>query len=267
MSRALVVSCLLSFLLFAPAVALAQAEARAVSVYGRAKKELEPDYYRIAIQVRSQGKTMAVTSDDYRKQLEKVRTVFNEMDFPEVKLVSKGKFFTDSPFSEPIEMQVMVMDVNDHGPAEKMFYIRERFDLEWRSPPGGAPADVENSLLGLLDRIQAEKIPFSTNESNPYYSFTNLVVGYSSKLGEEERALRAAAFQDAKAQAEELAALSGAKLGRVLGIEVSPPLDSFSGHSLPSAGVFPAESIDQNHCQPGGKIKLESIIRVQFELN
>jgi len=260
---------LLVLLLVLPAgVASGQLLPRSISVTGRAEKELTPDRYQISVAVKGNGKTMAIASDDYRKKIENVRTVFNEMDFPEVKIVSKGKLLSDSPFVDPNEMQIMMMEGQDPSQQEKSFYLVERIVLEWQPSPQASAVDLENGIHGLLDRVKAEKLSFA-GEANPNYyqtSASNLVVGIHSQLRQEEKSLRAAAFADAKAQAEELAAIAGCKVGRVIDLDVVSPVDTASDFESFSQIPYSPSADNEFTCQLGQKIKLKSMLKVRFEL-
>jgi len=248
---------------FSTPVVYGQIQTRSISVTGRAEKAVAPDHYQISVTVKASGKTMAIASDDFRKKSENVRTVFNEMDFPEVKIVSRGKLLTDSPFVDQNEMQIMMMEGQDPGQQEKSFYIVERLILDWQPSPQASAADLENGIHAMLDRIKAEKLAFG-GEANPnYYQITNLVVGLNSQLRQEEKSLRAAAFADAKSQAEELAALAGAKVGKVLEIKVGP-----ESSAMYSAGDDPfyRPGDKELNCRLGQKIQLKSELVVRFEL-
>lgn len=256
MSRILWVSVFLLAITFSTPVAWGQNQPRSVSVSGSAEKELTPDHYQISVILKANGKTMAITNDDYRKKLENVRTVFNEMDFPEVKIFSKGKFLTDSPFVDQDEMQIMMMDGRDPDQQDKSFYIVERLILDWQPSAQASSLDLENGIQGLLDRINAAKLSFS-GEANPnYYQVSNLVVGLNSGVKQEEKSLRVAAFADAKSQAEELAQLAGAKIGRVIEIEVASA----------NQDIFSSTEEVELKCRLGQKIKLKSVLNVRFEL-
>lgn len=243
-----------------------QASPRSITVIGNAEKDLAPDHYQIAVTVKANGKTMAIASDDYRKKLENVRTVFNEMDFPEVKVVSKGKLLSDSPLVDPNEMQIMMIDGQDPTQQDKGFFIQERLVLEWHPAAEANLADVESNIHGLLDRIKAEKLSFASNSTPNYYQISNLVVGAHSQLAKEEKLLRTAAFADAKAQAEELAALAGCKIGKVVEIEVESPIESSSDFEPPMYNAYSVVAESANTCQLGKKIRLKSILKVRFEL-
>lgn len=255
-----------TLLLFSAGVASGQNFPRSISVTGRAEKELTPDRYQIAVAVKGNGKTMAIASDDYRKKIENLRTVFNEMDFPEVKIISKGKLLSDSPFVDQNEMQIMMMEGQDPSQQEKSFYLVERLVLEWQPTPQASAADLENGIHGLLDRVKAEKLSFAANANPNYYQASNLVVGAHSQLRQEEKSLRAAAFADAKAQAEELAALSGCKVGRVIELEVVSPTDMASDFDSHSMVHFSSPGENEFTCQLGQKLKLKSVLKVRFEL-
>lgn len=266
MSRIRWVSFLLFIFVFSTPVVWGQDNLRTITVTGRAEKELAPDRYQISVAVKANGKTMAIASDDYRKKIENVRTVFNEMDFPEVKLVSKGKLLSDSPFVDPNEMQIMMMEGQDPNQQEKGFYIVERLILEWQPSTQASSMDIENGIYGLLDRIKTEKLSFA-GEANPnYYQVTNLVSGVHSQFRQEERMLRAAAFADAKAQAEELAALSGSKVGKVIELRVESPAEADSSFDLHTPSPYSTVGSNDFGCQLGQKIKLKSILQVRFEL-
>jgi len=256
-----------TLLLFSAGVASGQNFPRSISVTGRAEKELTPDRYQIAVAVKGNGKTMAIASDDYRKKIENLRTVFNEMDFPEVKIISKGKLLSDSPFVDN-EMQIMMMEGQDPSQQEKSFYLVERIVLEWQPSPQASAVDLENGIHGLLDRVKAEKLSFA-GEANPNYYQTNainLVVGLHSQLRQEEKSLRAAAFADAKAQAEELAAIAGCKVGRVIDLDVVSPVDTASDFESFSQIPYSPSADNEFTCQLGQKIKLKSMLKVRFEL-
>jgi hypothetical protein len=266
MSRIRWVSFFLIACVFSTTVAWGQNQTRSIAVTGRAEREVAPDRYQISVAVKANGKTMTIASDDYRKKIENVRTVFNEMDFPEVKIVPKGKVISDSHFVDPNEMQIMMMEGQDPNQQEKNFYIVERLILEWQPSTQASSLDIENGIHGLLDRIKTEKVSFA-GEANPnYYQVTSLVCGVHSQLRQEEKMLRAAAFADAKAQAEELAALSGDKVGRVIEIRVESPGESDSSFDSHSPSPFSALGSDDLRCQLGQKIKLKSILQVRFEL-
>lgn len=265
MSRIRWVSVFLFAFAFSSPMVWGQNQSRSISVTGRAEKEVAPDHYQISVAVKASGKTMAIASDDFRKKSENVRTVFNEMDFPEVKILSKGKFLTNSPFVDQNEMQIMMMEGQDPNQQEKSFYIVERLTFDWQPSPQATAADLENGIHAILDRIKAEKLTFS-GEANPnYYQVSNLVVGLNSQLSKEEKSLRAAAFADAKSQAEELAALAGAKVGKVLEIEVASEIARRESYS---ATVDPFSTTGQSElsCRLGEKIQLKSVLQVRFEL-
>ncbi|MFM7562557.1 MAG: SIMPL domain-containing protein [Planctomycetota bacterium] len=267
MSRIRWVSFFLVAFAFSIPVVWGQNQPRSVSVTGRAEKELEPDHYQIGLFVVANGKTMSIASEDYRKKTENLRTVFNEMDFPEVKIVSQGKSIIDTPFSSDIpffeinDVQIMMAEDGGPNPEDEKFHIVERINLQWQVSPQRKFADLETGINGLLDRVKAEKLSFGPN--NPYAQNSNLVVGRHYNLAQEEKSLRAAAFADAKSQAEELAALAGAKVGKVLEIKVGP-----ESSEMYSAGDDPfyRPGDKELNCRLGQKIQLKSKLVVRFEL-
>jgi hypothetical protein len=276
MSRIRWVSFFLVAFAFSIPVVWGQNQPRSVSVTGRAEKELEPDHYQIGLFVVANGKTMSIASEDYRKKTENLRTVFNEMDFPEVKIVSQGKsiidtpFSSDSPFFEINDVQIMMAEDGGPNPEDEKFHIVEPINLQWQVSPQRKFAELETGINGLLDRVKAEKLSFGPN--NPYVQNSNLVVGRHYNLAQEEKSLRSAAFADAKAQAEELAVISGAKLGRVLEIQVTSPitrgdLDPNTPYTFLPTGTSQTSAGENGlDCALGQKIKLKSVLRVSFEL-
>lgn len=63
---------------------------RTINVDGYAEKEIPPDHFLVSLMILAEGKTMAVANDQFENQLEKIKTVFNEMDFPGVEIIRSG---------------------------------------------------------------------------------------------------------------------------------------------------------------------------------
>lgn len=266
MSRFLL-ACLAVSFLYLPAIPLsAQSAVRSITVTGSAEKELVPDRYSIKVAIQVDGKTTELARAEYLKRVEQVRTTFNDMDFPDLTLVSAGRTVSDSPQFDVQQMQIMMMGEGpaDAGPTEA-FYIREEFEFQWRAAPQTSPADLEQGLGALLDRIRTEKLAFAGQPNVNYYPqvANNLVRGSHSQLAQELRALRTAALADAKDQASEIAALSGGKLGRVLEVTLPEEADYSVLHSQMPGGM-PEDS--PFACKLGSKLKLKSMLRVKFEL-
>ncbi len=238
--------------------------ARSITVVGVAQAELAPDHYLLPILLKSEGKTMELARAEYRKRLENLKTVFNEMDFPELTLVSTGQAISDAEPIDPNQMQMMFIEGQGEAEPKEGFFIRERVDIRWNVSPQLTPAELESGLANLLDRIKAEKLSFAVQQNVNYYPApeVSLVSGRHSQLQTELRSLRAAAMRDAQNQARELAEMAGGKLGRVLEVEIP---DETSAHDF-------AHSDDTGLLTPnsssrfGNKLQLKVNLRVRFEL-
>lgn len=240
----------------------AQNPPRSITVVGSAEKGIAPDVFYLKVLVKGQGKTMALARDDFRRQQENVRTVFNEMDFPELAMESRGRTISDSA-PDPEQMQMMMIEGDNGADTEKTFSITEQFDFKWQVAPQTPQSDTETGITNLVDRIIAEKLNFTSRQQANYYAAwePNLVTGRCSKMQAEERSLRAAAMENAKAQAAELAALAGAKLGRVLEVEVARESLDYSTIEQPGLGIS-----DPSSCKLGQQIDLKAVLKVKFEL-
>lgn len=259
-------TCLVFSLLHLLSAALpAQTPVRSIVVTGQAEKELAPDRYTVAVSIQVEGKTTELARAEFRKRLEQVRSTFNDMDFPDLTLVPSGRTISDNPQFNPQQMQIMMMGEGGAEPtASEAFYIREELQFQWRAAPQTSLADLEQGLGSLLDRIRTEKLDFAGKTDVNYYPprANNLVNGSHSQIQQELRALRAAALEDAKNQASEIAALAGGKLGRVLEVELPTDSESVSHSQIPMA-----EMVDTPYsCRLGSKLKLKSSVRVKFEL-
>lgn len=244
----------------------AQSPNRSITVTGFAEKELAPDRYSIKVAIQVEGKTTELAREEYRKRLEQVRTTFNDMDFPELTLVSAGRSISENAQFSPQQMQIIMMGEGQAEPSQtEAFYIREELEFQWRAAPQASPADLEQGLGTLLDRIRSEKLAFAGQPDVNYYPPVayNLVRGSHSQLQLELRALRAAALEDAKNQASEIAALAGGKLGRVLEVTLPEQADDSSLRSQ-MPGAEPEAS--PFACKLGSKLKFKSAVRVKFEL-
>lgn len=247
------------------APAAAQTAKRSITVTGMAEKELLPDRYSIKVAIQVEGKTTELARAEYRKKIDQVRSAFNDMDFPDLSLVSAGRTISDLPQIDSQQMQIMMMGDNlPDATAQPLFYIREELQFQWRAAPQTPLTDLEQGLGNLLDRIRAEKLNFSGIQAANYYPLKaqNLVSGEHSQIRAELRALRTGALEDAKSQAAEIAALTGDKLGRILEVTV-PPEEPMSEHGYAGRND---EAPGPFTCSLGSKIQLKSTVRVTFEL-
>lgn len=233
-----------------------------ITVIGKAHLEIAPNRFIVPIRLVANGKTMALARGEHQKKLDKIRDVFNEMDYPNLKLGSSGVAITNSAVQNVQELQIMMMNGAPEQTPEAGIYLVEELSFEFAIPAGASRSQIEESVAAFLDRAIEEKLELGGNPAQAIYypgqEIPDLVRMTHDQVDSHQTELNAAAFADARRQAEELAKLAGAQLGKVLEVK--------GGFVEESPDPFGGSPSFMRTCKLGQKIKLESSLEVSFEL-
>lgn len=185
----------------------APAEGR-ISVVGRARSEVAPDFAAVEIGVEAKGATPAAALDAASAVVKAILALAGEFKVPEADLG------TSAVTLQPVTRSVRQAD---GSVTEKADGYRASNTVRVRLSDMGRLGDLmRRALDGGANRIDG--VSFGLRDPDA-----------------AESAMRAAATKDARAQAERLAEAAGITLGRVLSLQ-SPP----AGNGSPRAYAAPA---------------------------
>lgn len=260
-----------------PSASNAQETSRSVEVVGESEAEVKPDVAQLTARLFGTGKTAIKAYKTFQSQKESFNTAINPMMFEDLALKYEGVKTSQMPPTAAAEGVVAFGGAAPVAPkvGEGEFMIAEEVRVRLNGLGGKNAGEVETEIMKLVDTAKEAKVVLiqggGASPFMPQVASTQPVAKYtlSKELLRDTRARNyKKALQDAKARAQTLADLSGAKLGRVLTIvegkadaaEASPnnQLAAIYGMSVPEAVPY---MVDQF-----GKIKVNVKIRVKFEL-